>query len=75
MKYGYELFTEKKGYGYDIIYGKAKVIHQPHVPCVGGIVIMTKEQAEKIAQCVCDKLNAGGGASVTLKDLSALSCI
>lgn len=75
MKYGYELFEIDKGYGYDILVGKAKVIHQPHMPCVGGIVIMTKEQAKKIAGCVCEKLEAESTPAVTLKDLSVMDCI
>jgi len=52
-----KIFEVSGGYGYDILIDGKLFIRQPHVPAIGGMVIMTRTQAENMAALVIDKLN------------------
>ena len=69
-EYSYSVYQTNTGWGYDILKKNKIVIHQDFVP---GLPAMQgfekKEQAERTAEIVIDKLKAGGFPSVTSAEL------
>jgi hypothetical protein len=69
MKVTKELFNVENGKGYKIFIDGNLYINQPHKPCVGGIVTMTSQEAERIANIVVEKIKKGLSPAVTLEEL------
>jgi hypothetical protein len=72
-EYSFTVFKTDAGWGYDILKAKKTVIHQQFIP---GLPTMKgfekKEQAERTAGIVIDKLKMGGFPSVTASELNEI---
>jgi len=72
-EYTYSVIKTDAGWGYDILKKDKIVIHQSFVP---GLPTMKgfekKEQAERTAELVMDKLKSGGFPSVTSAELNEI---
>src|SRR5690242_15969909 len=72
-EYAFSVYHTDAGWGYDILQKNKIVIHQdfiPGLPTMKGFA--KKEQAERTAELVIDKLKAGGFPSVTSKELNEI---
>jgi hypothetical protein len=66
----YKIFQTEGGWGYDIIVKKKIFIHQESVPSfTGEKAFVTKEQAEKVAELIINKIKRKQPPAVTTFEL------
>lgn len=58
--------------GYEIYVNGAKTIYQPHSPTRGLDVLLTKEEAERLAKLICKKLELGDSAVINSSEEAEL---
>ena len=77
-KVSYQIFEtdtpKAKGFGYDILIGRKKFLHQPNIPAINGYkAFKQRKDAEKVASLVVFKItNNIMPPSISVKELDSL---
>jgi hypothetical protein len=75
-KFHQRTYPSGNGWGYEIVYKKKVTIHQEFIPCItGNTPFASKNDAEKTAKLVIQKLEEGKIPSITMQDLEELKII
>jgi hypothetical protein len=71
--YQSKIIQTENGWGYEIVSNHKIIIHQTHIPAIASqIPFHSKEDAEKTANRVIEKLSDKQMPTITKKDLAAL---
>lgn len=69
----YEIISLDNGYGYSISHNGKVIIYQPFIPCIGSkTAFKSKEDAKKIANIICKKLENNNSPTITNKEIQQL---